>query len=53
MRITAKARAPLVTVTGTPAELTMWAFGRTTAARVRLEGSDPDVAALSSARWGA
>ena len=53
VRITAKARAPLVTVTGTPAELTMWAFGRTTAARVRLEGSDPDVAALSSARWGA
>jgi uncharacterized protein (TIGR03085 family) len=52
VRITAKARAPMVTVTGTPAELTMWAFGRTTAARVRLEGSDPDVAALTAANWG-
>jgi uncharacterized protein (TIGR03085 family) len=51
VRITAKARAPMVTVTGTPAELTMWAFGRTGAARVRLEGSDPDVAALTAARW--
>jgi len=51
VRITAKARAPMVTVTGTPAELTMWAFGRTTAARVRLEGSDPDVAALGAAAW--
>jgi uncharacterized protein (TIGR03085 family) len=51
VRITAKARAPMVTVTGTPAELTMWAFGRTAAARVRLTGSDPDVAALASRRW--
>lgn len=51
VRITAKARAPMVTVTGTPAELTMWAFGRTVTARVRLAGSDPDVAALTAARW--
>ena len=51
VRITAKARAPMVTVTGTPAELTMWAFGRAEAARVRLTGSDPDVAALASGRW--
>jgi hypothetical protein len=51
VRITAKARAPMVTVTGTPAELTMWVFGRTAAARVRLTGSDPDVAALASRRW--
>jgi uncharacterized protein (TIGR03085 family) len=51
VRITAKARAPMVTVTGTPAELTMWAFGRTGAARVRLTGSDPDMAALTAARW--
>jgi uncharacterized protein (TIGR03085 family) len=51
LRITAKARAPMVTVTGTPAELTMWAFGRPAAARVRLEGSDPDVAALAAAGW--
>jgi len=51
VRITAKGRAPMVTVTGTPAELMMWAFGRTQAARVRLTGSDPDVAALASRRW--
>jgi len=51
IRITAKARAPMVTVTGTPAELTMWAFGRTSAARVRIDGSVPDVAALTSASW--
>jgi uncharacterized protein (TIGR03085 family) len=51
LRITAKRRAPMVTVTGTPAELMMWAFGRTQAARVRLTGSDPDVAALASRRW--
>lgn len=52
VRITARARTPVVTVTGTPAELTMWALGRTTAARVRLDGSDAAVAALSGARWG-
>ena len=52
VRIMAKARAPVVTVTGSPAELTMWAFGRTGAAQVGLAGSDPDVAALSAASWG-
>jgi len=50
VRITAKARTPVVTVTGSPAELTMWAFGRITAARVRLDGGQADVAALSAAR---
>ena len=50
-RITAKARTPVVTVTGTPAELTMWALGRATAARVRLDGSAADVAALQAASW--
>jgi uncharacterized protein (TIGR03085 family) len=52
VRIMAKARAPVVTVTGSPAELTMWAFGRTASARVALAGSDPDVAALTAASWG-
>ncbi len=52
VRITAKARTPVVTITGTPAELTLWALGRTAAARVRLDGSDAAVAALSGARWG-
>jgi uncharacterized protein (TIGR03085 family) len=50
-RITAKARTPVVTVTGTPAELTLWALGRTAAARVRLDGSEADVAALGAATW--
>lgn len=51
VRITAKARTPVVTVIGTPAELTLWAMGRTAAARVRLDGSDADIAALRAASW--
>lgn len=51
VRITAKHRTPVVTVTGSPAELTMWAMGRTTAARVRLDGSPAAVAALTEASW--
>jgi uncharacterized protein (TIGR03085 family) len=49
VRITVKARTPVVTVTGDPAELTMWTMGRTSAANVRLGGSDRDVATLR--RW--
>jgi uncharacterized protein (TIGR03085 family) len=51
VRITAKARTPMVTVTGAPAELTMWAMGRTTAARVRFDGSEPDVRRLQQSDW--
>jgi uncharacterized protein (TIGR03085 family) len=51
VRITAKARTPVVTVIGNPAELTMWVFGRTGAARVRLEGSEADVAKLTAPGW--
>ncbi len=51
VRITAKARTPVVTVIGAPAELTLWAMGRTGAARVRLDGSDADIAALRAASW--
>jgi uncharacterized protein (TIGR03085 family) len=51
VRITAKARTPVVTVTGPPAELTLWALGRTAAARVRLDGSEADVKALSAVGW--
>ena len=43
----------MVTVTGDPAELTLWAMGRTTAARVRLDGSEPDVRKLTQADWRA
>jgi uncharacterized protein (TIGR03085 family) len=51
VRMTAKARTPVVTVTGSPAELTMWSLGRTSAARVRFDGSEPDLAKLSQASW--
>ncbi len=51
LRITAKAKTPVVTVAGTPAELTMWTMGRTTAAKVRLDGSQADVDALTAASW--
>jgi uncharacterized protein (TIGR03085 family) len=51
VRITAKVRTPVVTVTGTPAELTMWVMGRADAADVRLDGSDSDVAALRDPGW--
>jgi uncharacterized protein (TIGR03085 family) len=49
VRITVRARTPVVTVAGTPAELTLWAMGRTGAAQVRMDGSDADIAALR--RW--
>lgn len=51
VRITAKARTPVVTVTGDPAELTLWTMGRTGAANVQLDGADADVAALRSDHW--
>ena len=52
VRMTVRPRTPMVTVIGPPAELLMWTFGRTNAARIRLEGAEADVAALNSARWG-
>ena len=51
VRITAKARTPVVTVIGPPAELTMWAMGRTAAAQVRFDGSPAAVQALASPAW--
>lgn len=51
VRITAKARTPVVTVTGDPVELTLWTMGRTGVADVRLAGADSDVAALRSDHW--
>ena len=51
IRITAKARTPVVAVIGAPAELTMWVFGRTSAARVRLDGSEGAVGAIKTASW--
>ncbi len=52
VRMTARARTPVVTVTGHPAELMMWALGRTGAARVRLDGNGDAVRQLSTARRG-
>ncbi len=51
VRVTVRARTPVVTVTGTPAELTMWTMGRTGAARVELDGTDAAVAALRASTW--
>jgi uncharacterized protein (TIGR03085 family) len=52
VRMTVRQRTPMVTVIGSPTELLMWAFGRTGAAKIRLEGAEADVAALNQARWG-
>lgn len=50
-RITAKNATPAVTVIGSPAELTMWALGRTTAANVRFDGTEVAVKRLADASW--
>src|SRR6202035_210958 len=52
VRMTARARTPVVTVTGHPAELMMWALGRTGAARVRVDGNTDAVRQLSTVRRG-
>jgi uncharacterized protein (TIGR03085 family) len=51
VRITAKASTPVVTVTGSAAELTLWALGRTSAAQVRLEGSEAAIEKLAAPGW--
>jgi uncharacterized protein (TIGR03085 family) len=51
LRITAKARTPVVTVSGPPAELTLWAMGRTGVAQVRMDGSQAEVQALREGSW--
>jgi uncharacterized protein (TIGR03085 family) len=45
-RVTVKKTTPVVTVIGTPAELTMWAMGRTDSANVRFDGTEAAVARL-------
>jgi uncharacterized protein (TIGR03085 family) len=45
-RVTVKNARPTVTVIGTPAELTMWAMGRTSAANVTYDGTEAAVARL-------
>jgi len=51
VRITVKQRTPVVTVIGSPAELTLWSLGRTSAAQVRLDGSEAAVRLLAERRW--
>ena len=50
-RMSVRQHPPVVTVIGSPAELTMWALGRTGTARVRLEGTETAVSTLNRARW--
>jgi uncharacterized protein (TIGR03085 family) len=50
-RITAKNATPAVTVIGSPAELTLWTMGRTTAAKVRFDGIEAAVNKLTEANW--
>lgn len=49
-RIIARNAAPSVTVTGSPAELTMWSMGRARAAHVTMDGPDEAVARLAAWR---
>ena len=49
-RVTVKNATPVVTVIGSPAELTMWATGRTGAANVRFDGTDAAVSKLTAWR---
>jgi uncharacterized protein (TIGR03085 family) len=48
--VIAKTAAPTVTVTGSPAELTLWSMGRTSAAHVALDGPPGAVETLSAWR---
>ena len=49
-RVTVKNATPVVTVIGSPAELTMWAAGRISAANVRFDGTDAAVTKLTAWR---
>ena len=52
LRMTAKKATPVVTVIGAPAELVLWATGRTGAADVRFDGTEAAIASLAGSRWG-
>jgi uncharacterized protein (TIGR03085 family) len=52
LRRTARKATPVVTVIGSPPELLLWATGRTNAANVRFDGTEPAVASLTGSRWG-
>ena len=50
-RMTIKTATPVVTVIGSPGELTLWALGRTGAARVRLDGAESAIQKVTSSNW--
>ena len=50
-RMMVRRSTPVVTVIGKPAELILWASGRTGAAQVRLDGTEAATAMLSQASW--
>ena len=50
-RMMARRGTPVVTVTGAPAELTLWATGRIGAAKVRLDGTESATAMVSQSHW--
>ena len=50
-RMMVRRSMPVVTVIGKPAELILWASGRTSAAQVRLDGTAAATAMLSQATW--
>ena len=50
-RMMVRRSTPVVTVIGKPAELILWASGRTSAAQVRLDGTQAATAMLSQASW--
>jgi uncharacterized protein (TIGR03085 family) len=52
LRITAKKATPVVTVIGAPAELVMWATGRTKAANIRFDGTEAAIGSLTGTSWG-
>jgi uncharacterized protein (TIGR03085 family) len=50
MRVVARNATPSVTVSGSPAELTMWSMGRVSAAHVTFDGPDEAVERLAAWR---
>jgi uncharacterized protein (TIGR03085 family) len=50
-RMTVRRGTPVVTVIGTPAELTLYTAGRRSAAQVRLDGTDAAVEMVTQATW--
>ena len=50
-RMTVRRGTPVVTVIGTPAELTLYTAGRRSAAQVRMDGTDAAIEMMSQATW--